>query len=116
MKTRALYDLMVSFANDQSRYEVAAFFEADPGRRAWFERQAGTIAVIVVRIRAELAARDAPGARASGESERFDDYLERVLERYLDLDEAVEERALQAPATPSERACSRVRLQAPGGI
>jgi hypothetical protein len=85
MKTTTLHNLIKSFEDEQAYVEVAAQFETKPERRHWFEQRAGMTGMIMARIRGEIEARGAPGTRRAADAQRFDGYLERMLEDYPDV-------------------------------
>lgn len=84
METETLHHLVASFESDRIWLEETARGEPDGARQAWARHRARSIERIVGRIRDEIRLRDATTARQSGAAERFEYYLERALEAYLD--------------------------------
>lgn len=85
MKATTLHNLIKNFEDEQAYLEVAARFETNQERRNGLELRAGMTGMIVAQIRGEIEARSAPDTRPAADAQRFDGYLERVLEDYPDV-------------------------------
>lgn len=83
MQTDTLRHLVTSFENDQAYLEITAKFQADPTAQARLEQRAGMLGMIAGQIRGEIRSRETPDSRPAGDAQRFEGYLEQVLQDYF---------------------------------
>lgn len=85
MKTRTLHALVQSFDQEARYLEAVVLHAADPQQEDFFKQRMQQTAVIAANLRREILARRQPGNRDLAEAQRFEDWLKRALEAYLDL-------------------------------
>lgn len=94
VKTATLRALEKSLEDERHYLETSALLVSGQRQEDSCKQRARRITSIVACLRTEITARANPSQRNPGEAQRFDDYLQSVLEIHLEL--APVNRAMQA--------------------
>ncbi len=101
MNVATLHYLLESFEEDKRYYNACSPLAQGREQRDEYEHRARMITRLIAQIRGEIFARESPGARAPGEAQGFEDFLQRALKDYPTLDQrSSDERCEGSPFEP----------------